>query len=351
MDLAHDVPLAPWTTLGLGGNAAHVATITHESELEEALRTAESAGQRVFVLGGGSNVVIADEGLDALVLRIAMRGITVAVKDGRATVTLAAGEPWDPFVAQAVDSRYSGVECLSGIPGLVGATPIQNVGAYGQEVKDTVVQLRAFDRQARALVTLTAEECAFGYRTSRLKTTERYIVTAVTFAFDVRDESSPLRYPELARAMAVHEGEKAPLAAVRQTVLHLRRGKGMVVDPADPESRSVGSFFVNPILGSADLSALERRLEGAGHAAIPRFPSGDDRWKVPAAWLIERAGFHRGYSHGAVRVSAHHTLALVHAGGGTTRELLALAREIRDGVRARFGVTLSPEPVMVGCVL
>jgi UDP-N-acetylmuramate dehydrogenase len=352
MRLEHDVPLAPWTTLGLGGSAARVATLTREEDVPEALREAEAAGEPVLVLGGGSNVVVADEGVrDALVLRVAMRGLSVEPHAGGVRLTVAAGEPWDDVVAHAVDSGHAGVECLSGIPGLAGATPIQNVGAYGQEVADTIESVRAYDRDARAFVTLEPAACAFGYRTSRLKTTDRFIVTAVTFSLPRSADSASIRYPELARALGVAEGAAAPLRTVRDVVLKLRRGKGMVVDPDDPESRSAGSFFINPILGDAALAQLEARVAEAQVGPVPRFAAGDGRWKVPAAWLIERAGFTKGYGPGPVRVSARHTLALVHAGGGSTRALLALAREIQRGVEARFGVTLTPEPVLVGCCL
>jgi UDP-N-acetylmuramate dehydrogenase len=355
MRLERDVPLAPLTTLRLGGRATRLATVEHESDLVEALTEAERAGVPTFVLGGGSNLVVADEGWDGLVVRIASRGVDV-VRDGDvAHVTLAAGEPWDAFVAQAVSEGYAGVECLAGIPGLVGATPIQNVGAYGQEVKDTVTRVRAYDRDTRAFVELTSAECAFGYRTSRLKTTGRYLVTSVTFALPVRAHSSPIRYPELARALGIREGETAPLARVRDAVLALRRTKGMVVDPSDPESVSAGSFFMNPVVDAASLARIDAGAASVGSFATrevpPRYPAGDDRWKVPAAWLIERSGFARGYGNARVRVSTKHTLALVNANEATTRDLLALAREIVRGVEATFGVTLVPEPVMLGCSL
>ena len=350
MQIENDVSLAPWTTLGLGGRAGRVATIQSESDVTEALVEPDAVDRGVIVLGGGSNVVIADDGLDALVLRIAIRGVSVSLTDGRAAITAAAGERWDDLVAQTVAEGYSGIECLSGIPGLVGATPIQNVGAYGQEVKDTVLRVRAYDRTTDAVVTLTPAECEFGYRTSRLKTeTDRFVVTEVTFGLTAKDESAPIRYPELARALGVEEGETAPLARVRDVVLGLRRGKGMVVDPADPESRSVGSFFINPVLTDTELEQLESRAAEAG--SVPRYAAGRGSWKVPAAWLIERAGFSRGHGTDHVRISRRHALALVHAGGGTTRELLALAREIQHGVEARFGVRLTPEPVLLGCSL
>jgi UDP-N-acetylmuramate dehydrogenase len=355
MRLERDVPLAPLTTLRLGGNAARVAVVEHEADVPEALAEAARLGVEAFVLGGGSNLVVADEGFEGLVVRMALRGEDVVVRSGVARVTLAAGEPWDAFVARAVASGFAGVECLGGIPGLVGATPIQNVGAYGQEVKDTVCSVRAYDREARALVDLTPAACEFGYRASRLKSTGRYIVTAVTFALPVKDESAPVRYPELARALGIPEGATAPLSRVRETVIALRRTKGMVLDDADPESVSAGSFFMNPVVGDAGLARLLEaavRLRVVTTAAdVPRYAAGTGEWKVPAAWLIERAGFARGFAAGHVHVSARHTLALVNDGQGTTRELLALARQITTRVHERFGVVLAPEPVLLGCAL
>lgn len=347
MRLERDVPLAPLTTLRLGGRAAGVAVVEREADVPEALAEAERRQVEALVLGGGSNVVVADEGFRGLVVRIASRGVDVAVRDGLARVTLAAGEPWDPFVAFAVSEGFSGVECLAGIPGLVGATPIQNVGAYGQEVADTIHAVRAYNRDARAFVDLAPEDCAFGYRASRLKTTGRFVVTAVTFGLRVKDESAPVRYAELSRALGVKEGGTAPLARVRETVVALRRTKGMVLDDGDPETVSAGSFFVNPVVDDAGLA---RVVAGANGADVPRHLAADGRWKVPAAWLIEHAGFARGFASGHVHVSKRHSLALVNDGGGTTRELLLLANAIVRGVEARFGVRLSPEPVMVGCV-
>ncbi len=294
MHLQRDVPLAPLTTLRLGGKASHVAVVDRDEDVPEVFAEADRLGGPVFVLGGGSNVVVADEGVDGLVVRMASRGVTVAKVDGVARVTLAAGEPWDAFVARAVDEGYSGVEALAGIPGLVGAAPIQNIGAYGQEVKDTLASVRAYDREARAMVDLTPAECAFGYRTSRLKTTGRYVVAAVTFALAVRRDSAPIGYPELARALGVEPGDVAPLERVREAVIALRRGKGMVADEGDPESVSAGSFFVNPVV---DEAGLARVIAGAlrfgavtGEAEVPRYRAGEGGWKVPAAWLSSGRG-------------------------------------------------------------
>jgi UDP-N-acetylmuramate dehydrogenase len=268
---------------------------------------------------------------------------------------VAAGEEWDAFVTRAVHEGWSGVECLAGIPGLVGATPIQNVGAYGQEVRDTLASVRAFDRTTGAFVDLEAGECAFGYRTSRFRGSDRYVVVRVTFDLELRGDSTPIRYGELARALGVSEGERAPCRDVRDAVIALRRAKGMVVDPDDPDSVSVGSFFVNATLTRAEMGALEariaeRRLLRPGET-IPRFAADGDLFKVPAAWLVERAGFRKGYGQGRVGISAKHALALVHRGEGTTRELVALARAIQEGVMRVFGVELRPEPIFLGCSL
>jgi UDP-N-acetylmuramate dehydrogenase len=355
MQVQHQVRLAPLTTLGLGGPARRFAEATTEEELVDALRDAEAHAERVVVLGGGSNVVIGDDGFDGFALRVVPRGIRVARDGGRIEVDVGAGEAWEPFVARCVGEGWSGVECLSGIPGLVGATPIQNVGAYGQEVSDTLAGVRVFDREARAFVDMEPEACRLGYRTSLFRRNDRYVVVRVRFALDASDLGAPLRYAELARALGAREGERVPAAGVRAAVLTLRAAKGMILDPHDPDAVSVGSFFVNPTLAGDELEALEQRVQAAGvlrsQETMPRFPAAAGRWKVSAGWLVERAGFVKGFGGGRVGVSRKHALALVHRGGGSTRELLALARTIRDGVRARFGVELSPEPVMVGCSL
>ncbi len=251
-----------------------------------------------------------------------------------------------PFVAHVVEAELAGVECLSGIPGLVGATPIQNVGAYGQEVADTITSVRAYDREARAFVTFTPDACGFGYRSSVFKGKDRWIVVGVTFRLARSTTSVPLRYAELCKALGVADGGRAPLAEVRRTVIELRRGKGMVVDPADPESRSAGSFFVNPVVDASTLAAVEARLPAG--TAMPRWPAENGGTKLSAGWLIERAGFAKGTTRGRVGISRKHALALVNRGDGTAAELLALAREIQDGVRDRLGVELVPEPVIVG---
>ena len=316
--------LAPLTTLRLGGPAARVVEARSEDELVEAARDA------ALILAGGSNVVIADEGIPGTVVRILTSGVQ---RDGT-RLTVAAGEDWDTLVAQTVADGLQGFECLSGIPGSVGATPIQNVGAYGQEVSETVESVRVFDRATGEIVDMPPAACGFGYRTSVFKYHDRRVVLSVTFRLRESSESGPLTYAELARTLEIPLGGRAPLADVREAVLALRRRKGMVIDAADPDSVSAGSFFTNPILAGAPPGA-------------PTWPEPDGRVKTSAAWLIEQAGFHRGYGNGRVGISSKHTLALVNRGGATTAELIALAREIAAGVRERFGIDLHPEPVLV----
>jgi UDP-N-acetylmuramate dehydrogenase len=292
------------------------------------------------VLAGGSNVVIADEGVGGTVVRVLSRGVE---REG-ARLTVAAGESWDDVVEMCVAEGLQGFECLSGIPGSVGATPIQNVGAYGQEVAETVESVRVLDRSMDRVVDMSAPECGFQYRSSVFKYHDRRVVLSVTFRMHESGASGPLRYAELARALDVPVGGAAPLGEVREAVLALRGAKGMVIDPADPDSVSAGSFFTNPILEMLAFEALAAR---AGEPP-PAWPEPDGRVKTSAAWLIERAGFQRGYGDGRVGISTKHTLALVNRGGATTAELMSLAREIAGGVRDRFGVDLHPEPVLVG---
>jgi UDP-N-acetylmuramate dehydrogenase len=337
------VPLAPFTTLRVGGPAARMVDVEREEDVAEAVREAESRGESLFVLGRGSNVVVADEGFPGLVLRMATRGVKAARDGERMVVDVAAGEDWDALVGRAVEEGWEGVACMSGIPGLVGATPIQNVGAYGQEVSETIAGVRAFDRRAGRFVDLAPAECGFAYRASVFKRSDRWVVTSVRFSFAHGVEST-VRYAELARALSVGEGGRAPSRVVRDTVIALRRAKGMVLDDGDPDSVSAGSFFVNPIVDAAALREIETR---AG-TRPPSFDAGDGRSKVAAGWLVERAGFARGWGEGRAGVSRKHALALVNRGGASARELVDVARAIRDGVRAQFGVTLEPEPVFVG---
>jgi UDP-N-acetylmuramate dehydrogenase len=326
-------PLAALTTLRLGGPARALVEARSEEELVAAVLEAEPP---LLVLAGGSNVVVADDGFPGTVVRIATRGVE---RDGERLV-VQAGEPWDPLVSLCVDDGLQGFECLSGIPGSTGATPIQNVGAYGQEVSETVEWVRVLDRADDTVRELPASECGFRYRGSVFKHRDRWVVLAVAFRLRRADESAPLRYAELVRTV----GERAPLADVREAVLRLRRRKGMVIDPADPDSVSAGSFFTNPVLTADAFAALRERAA----TEPPAWPEPDGRVKTSAAWLIERAGFARGYGNGRAAISTKHTLALVNRGGATTAELVGLAREIAAGVRRKFGVELEPEPVFVG---
>jgi UDP-N-acetylmuramate dehydrogenase len=341
-----DVPLAPLTTLRLGGPAKRLVTVYDEAELVAVVRRADDAGEPLLLLGGGSNVVLPDEGFDGTVVRLGGLHGLAARRDGdRVLLDVAAGEDWDALVALCITDRLVGVEALSGIPGLVGASPVQNVGAYGQELAQTVVSVRAYDRRRGEVVALSQAECQFSYRHSLFKAQpERFVVLAVQLSLGEGEQSTPVRYAELARRLGVDVGQRAGLADVREAVLALRRGKGMVLDADDPDTRSAGSFFTNPLLDDAQLERLHAR---AG-APPPSWPDSDGRTKVSAAWLIERAGFGKGSFDGPVGISSKHTLALVHRGGGTAADLRAVAREVRDGVRAAFGVELAAEPVLVG---
>ncbi len=350
LKVAEDVALAPLTTLELGGAARFFAEVRDEAGLREAIGFAQGRGVPLFVLGGGSNLVVADGGFDGLVVRMTGRGRVFRAAGAETICEVAAGEPWDEVVAEAVARGLAGLECLSGIPGSAGATPIQNVGAYGQEVSDTVRSVRALDRRAGAVVDLAPEGCGFAYRDSAFKHDPgRWVVLAVSYG--LRPGGPPtVRYAELARALAAAGAPDLP--AVRETVLALRRKKSMVIDPADANRRSVGSFFTNPIVAAdrADRLAAQAVAEGlVGEAAeVPRFPAGAGRVKLAAGWLIERAGFARGLRRGPVGISSAHALALVHHGGGRSADLLARAPQIRAGVQARFGITLVPEPVVLG---
>jgi UDP-N-acetylmuramate dehydrogenase len=347
------VSLAPMTTLRLGGDALRIVDAENERDVELAVEDAESRGEPIFVLGGGSNVVVGDDGFPGLVVRMRSLGVDVKREGDVAIVDAAAGEAWDAVVARACGEGWSGIEAMSGIPGLVGATPMQNVGAYGQEVAETIVRVRAFDREARAFVDMSARDCAFSYRASKLKTSNRWIVVRVSYALRT-NALAVVRYAELARALGVSEGAESAPQTIRDTVIRLRRAKGMVLDAADSDSVSAGSFFVNPVVDDAGLAEVEARARDAGltrDAAMPRFVMPGGRWKLSAGWMIERAGFPKGFGEGHVGVSKKHALALVHRGGGTTHELLDLARAIRAAVQARFGITLFPEPVLVACAL
>jgi UDP-N-acetylmuramate dehydrogenase len=327
---------------------------TDEDAVIEALAWAEEQGLPVLVLGGGSNLVVADGGWDGLVVHMALRGVEVERTAGRVALRVAAGEPWDAVVAQTVHEGWAGLECLSGIPGSTGATPIQNVGAYGQEVAEVITAVHVWDRRARRRRVVTPAECRFGYRDSAFKRDpDGAVVLAVDLA--LRPGGAPtLRYAELARSFGgTSEGAAHPsLLEVRARVLALRRSKSMVLDPADDNHRSAGSFFTNPVVDAAVADALVEQALREGlvdrAAAVPRFAADGGRVKLAAAWLIEAAGFRKGERRGSVGISSRHALALVHHGGGRTQELLAFAEEIRARVRERFGVALEREPVVVG---
>jgi UDP-N-acetylmuramate dehydrogenase len=344
--------LSDLTTLHLGGPARQLLSCRSDGELVNAARTADDSHEPLLLLGGGSNVVVADDGFAGTVARVLTAGIQQHDDGDHVLVTVAAGEPWDALVERCVNDGLAGFECLSGIPGSVGATPIQNVGAYGQEVCETITRVRVYDRLDRAFVDLTSDDCRFTYRSSMFKRTlNRWIVLNVTFALPHRSESKPICYGELARALEIPIGGAAPLTAVRSAVLHLRRQKGMVLDPSDPDTVSAGSFFLNPMLDEEGFAQLlDRVRERLGpDRRPPMFPQPDGQIKTSAAWLIERSGFQRGYGRpDGIAVSSKHTLALTNRGHGTTQELLDLAREIADGVQSQFGVTLYPEPVLVG---
>jgi UDP-N-acetylmuramate dehydrogenase len=337
--------LAELTTLRVGGPARAVVVAHDEDELIDAVHEADASGVPALVVGGGSNLVVSDDGYPGTVVVVGTRGLEVDDDTcGGAWVTVAAGEPWDAVVAHAVEREWAGLEALSGIPGSTGATPVQNVGAYGQEVAQTVARVRTFDRVDGVRRTFAATDCGFGYRTSRFKVEPgRHLVLDVAFQLRLSATSEPVRYAELARRLRLDVGGRAPLGDVREAVLALRRAKGMVLDPDDHDTWSVGSFFTNPVLSAERAASLPDDA--------PRYPAGDGLVKTSAAWLIERSGVAKGQAHGGAGVSSKHSLALTNRGGATTSDVLALARDVRDLVRSAYGVDLEPEPTLVGCSL
>jgi UDP-N-acetylmuramate dehydrogenase len=342
------VPLAPFTTMGVGGEARFFADATDEAAVVSALAWARARGMPTRILGGGSNIVVRDEGFDGLVVRLHWRGRTFSPTAGDVLVEAHAGEAWDALVAESVAQNAQGLECLSGIPGHVGATPIQNVGAYGQEVAETIVRVRVLDRETLVTREFEGRECRFAYRDSWFKSEapERFVVLGVTFR--LRPGAPPaVRYAELEQRLLADgvNPTEASLARVRDTVLRLRRAKSMLLDPSDENGRSCGSFFVNPVVLH---ERAERVAELAGEAKMPRFPQPDGRVKLAAGWLIERAGFTKGTRRGAVGLSSKHALAIVSHDGATARNVLDLAAEIQAGVKQRFEVELVLEPVVWG---
>ena len=370
------VLLADYTTLGLGGPAGDFVSAGSEAELIDAVRSADASGTPVLLIGGGSNLVISDAGFPGTVVHVNTRGLRSAgagkgAGDGAVEVTAAAGEDWDGVVAATVADGLAGLEPLSGIPGRAGATPIQNVGAYGREVAEVITQVRVYDRRENHIQVIPNDGCFFSYRSSLFKSGRpesllpsgpsvaaetagqpRYVVLDATFRLARQPLSAPVRYAELAAELGLETGEQAGVGEVRAAVVKIRARKGMVLNPGDPDTRSAGSFFTNPVITGAELGRVEAAAAARGAGQVPRYPAGDGLVKVPAAWLIEQAGFAKGYgAPAAARVSSKHTLALVNTGTATAADLLGLAREIVAGVRAAYGVTLTPEPILVGLSL
>lgn len=342
MQVQEHVGLAGLTTLGVGGTARWFVRATESAHVVEAVQFARAQQAPIFVLGGGSNLLVADAGFQGLVLQIALRGVE---RDG-GRLRVAAGESWDELVQYTVDAHLQGMECLAGIPGTVGGTPVQNVGAYGQEVGETITSVQCFDTHADAWVELSNAECGFAYRNSVFNTTQRgrYIVARVDFG--LHDGGAPcLRYADLRKHF---EGDPRPsLAEVANAVRSIRRGKGMVVDPGDPNSRSAGSFFRNPVV-SRDVLLQVAEAAGVSVDAVPHWPAADGMVKLPAAWVLEQAGFVRGYAMGAAGISSRHTLAIINRGGATASDIIALRERIKDTVRLKFGIALEQEPVSLG---
>ncbi len=344
-------PLATFTTLGVGGPARSFVQVDEEEQLLEALELAEENEWPVFILGGGSNLLVSDEGFPGLVAKIELKGIRFdEAHKGR--VVASAGEDWDSFVLRCVEKDYAGVECLSGIPGTVGGTPIQNVGAYGQDVGQTISSVRILDRRDRGIRQIEKTECRFSYRSSIFNTeaVNRHVVISVTFSL-VPGGTACISYADLVKRFG-SAGVHPALAEVRKTVLEIRASKGMLIRTGDPDCQSAGSFFKNPLVEESALREIESRARKAGHLSsgqeVPGFSAPDGKIKVSAAWLIEKSGFARGYKRGRAGLSSKHTLAIINRGGASARDILDLMREIQSGVKSTFGVDLKPEPVFVG---
>jgi UDP-N-acetylmuramate dehydrogenase len=338
------VPLRPFSTLGVGGTARWFVTAERPDDVAAAHRWAVEQRVPIFVLGGGSNLVIADEGFDGLVLHIGIRGLELSASDEVTRVIAGAGESWDRLVSAVVEQGLAGVECLSGIPGTVGGTPIQNVGAYGQDVSATIEHVVVFDTIERRTRTLASSECGFAYRMSRFKGEDagRFIVCEV--AFCLRHGRPTTSYADVSAYFGRMNVAEPTVADVRNAILEIRRRKGMVIDAGDPDTRSVGSFFMNPVVTLGDRA----RIASATGEDVPGFASGASRVKIPAAWLIERAGFGKGYGDGTVGISTKHPLAIVNRGDASARDVVRFAASVKRGVADRFGVWLRPEPVFVG---
>ena len=347
MIIREQVPLAPLTTLGVGGPARYLAEASSEADVREALQFAQTRDVPVFVLGGGSNLLVSDKGFKGLVLKIALQGIERSDTGDDVIFSAAAGEQWDAFVARAVDETCAGIECLSGIPGSVGGTPVQNVGAYGQEVSETISEVAAIDRQSLQLKRFTNAECGFGYRTSIFNTTERdrYIILRVSFSLR-RGGKPSIRYADLQKTFAGASTEPT-LPGVRAAVREIRRNKAMLIVPGDDDARSAGSFFKNPVVPQRQFEELESKMLPR-RLVLPSYPAGNGFRKLPAAWLVEHAGFAKGYNRGAARISRRHTLAIVNRGGAMAADIVALKDEIQSRVLSEFGIELQTEPVFLG---
>jgi UDP-N-acetylmuramate dehydrogenase len=347
MELQENVPLAQLTTLGVGGPARFFVKAGSADEVEQAVLFAQQRKLALFVLGGGSNLVISGRGWDGLVLRIGILGIKEGEQQGKAFFEVGAGVDWDNFVAQSVSRNCAGVECLSGIPGSVGGTPVQNVGAYGQEVSETIVSVLAFDLGKNKVREMDAAECGFGYRASMFNTTERgrYIILRVTYVLIPNGQPS-LRYADLQKYFAARDGTPS-LSETREAVRRIRASKGMLISPGDPDSRSAGSFFKNPVLSGAQHEELVRRA-AEHNLQVPSYPALSQQQKVSAAWLVENSGFRKGYGSGRVGISNKHGLAIVNRGGANASDVVALKDEIQTRVEQTWGIRLEPEPVFVG---
>jgi UDP-N-acetylmuramate dehydrogenase len=345
MQILEEVPLAPYTTFQIGGPARWFAEALSEDDIAAGMAFARERKVPLFILGGGSNLLVSDAGFPGLVLRIALRGIRSTEESGQAIISAAAGEDWDGLVAYAVLSGLAGVECLSGIPGTVGGTPVQNVGAYGQEVSQTIVTVRAFDRETRQFVDLAARECGFSYRRSIFNSSQRdrYVVSRVHYALR-RDAPANIVYADVARYFAARNLTAPTLAEVRDAVRSIRAQKGMLLMPGDADCRSAGSFFKNPVVPASALESLALEL-GVEKQSIPAYPAQRGEVKLSAAWLIERAGFAKGYALGNAGISSRHTLALINRGGARASEVTALRDKVIAAVASRFAVRLEPEPV------
>ncbi len=341
LNIEENVPLAPLTTFKIGGNAKLFARACSEHDVIAAFEFATTPSIPLFILGGGSNVLIADNGFDGLVLQNGIKGVR-EISDGQdgMLIEVGAGEDWDGFVAHAVGKRWAGVECLSGIPGLVGGTPVQNVGAYGQDVSETIVSVRCLDRQTGKILTLSNSECEFQYRQSIFNSNQRDRFIVLNVLFMLRPHGIPkIAYRDLVDRF---EGHEASLAEVRDAVMEIRRSKSMVIDPTDPNSRSAGSFFKNPVVSSKTFEEIRTSFPD-----IPHFETGD-QVKIPAAWLIEKAGFSKGFVAGEAGISSKHTLAIINRGSARAEEIVVLMKRIKGAVEREFGIELTPEPIFIG---